>query len=121
MLTGNEAPPLYLDTFHKAVQSSKQHLLIKTGVGNLTFLSDYSKDLGGNVFRSSGLACFSGASWAYGGKMLGDDDFIQKGLELAESCGRTYLNTATGIGPSHFGYRDGKSECGASARPSKPC
>lgn len=38
--------------------------------------------------------------------MLGRDDFLQRGLELAESCGRTYLGTATGIGPSHFGYRD---------------
>lgn len=105
-MQGNSADPLLLRKFTQAVETTQKRLLIKSGVANHTFLSDYSSDLGGNVYRTSGLACFTGGSWALGGKMLGRDDFLQRGLELAESCGRTYLGTATGIGPSHFGYRD---------------
>lgn len=106
LLEGNTADPIYLKTFEQAVETSIKQLLITTGVTNLTYLSDYVTDRGGNIYRYSHLGCFAGGSWALGGRLLERGDFIQAGLELAESCARTYLNTATGLGPGSFGYYD---------------
>lgn len=106
MLEGNDGDDAYLKYFSEAVDSSSQHILVTTGVTNLTFLADYATDQGGPIYQYSHLGCFAGGSWAMGGRLLSRDDYIQSGLQLAESCARTYLGTATGLGPASFGYYD---------------
>ncbi|CAO1636497.1 unnamed protein product [Parajaminaea phylloscopi] len=106
LLQGNDNDPIYLKTFREALDSSSQSILVTTGVTNLTFLADYLTDRGGPIYRYSHLGCFAGGSWALGGRLISRTDFIQSGLQLAESCARTYLGTATGLGPNSFGYYD---------------
>lgn len=90
----------YLQAYKHAVDSSIKHLLQRTGVGNLTFLSDYSKHVGnGSIYIHSHLACFCGGNIAMGGRLMNRNDWVQVGLQLAESCAMTYERSASGVGP----------------------
>ncbi|UZJ57537.1 hypothetical protein CBS101457_006857 [Exobasidium rhododendri] len=101
----------YLKAYTDAVDSSIKHLLKRTGVGNLTFLSDHSTQRGnGSIYIHSHLACFSGGNIAMAGKLMKRDDWVEVGLQLSESCAMTYERSATGIGPVAFGWFDSEAK-----------
>lgn len=90
----------YLAVYKHAVDSSIKHLLKRTGVGNLTFLADHSKfRSNGSIYIHSHLACFCGGNIAMGGRIMERDDWVEVGLQLAESCAMTYERSASGVGP----------------------
>lgn len=91
----------YLDVYRQTLNSTIQHLLKQTGVGNLTFLADYSKSAGdnGTIYIHSHLACFSGGNIAMAGRLLEKDEWVEIGLQLAESCAMTYQRSVSGVGP----------------------
>lgn len=90
----------YLDVYRQTMDSSIKHLLKRTGVGNLTFLADYSESVdNGTIYIHSHLACFSGGNIAMAGRLLKRDDWVEIGLQLAESCAMTYQRSVSGVGP----------------------
>jgi mannosyl-oligosaccharide alpha-1,2-mannosidase len=50
------------------------------------------------------VACFDGGNFILGGLVLGEDKYVDFGLELAAGCYDTYKSTVTGIGPESFGW-----------------
>lgn len=54
--------------------------------------------------RSQHLACFDGGNFILGGQVLGEQKYIDYGLQLVEGCHATYASTATGIGPEQFAW-----------------
>ncbi|USW55058.1 Putative glycoside hydrolase family 47, six-hairpin glycosidase-like superfamily [Septoria linicola] len=69
---------------------------------DLTFLSDYN---GRRLINSSQhLACFDGGNFILGGIVLGEQKYIDFGLQLVESCEDTYSQTLTKIGPEAFSW-----------------
>jgi mannosyl-oligosaccharide alpha-1,2-mannosidase len=98
-LLGN-ADHHYLTVYRQAMDSTVKHLLKRTGVGNLTFLADYSTyRANGTVLIHSHLACFSGGNIAMAGRLMKRPDWVEIGLQLTESCAMTYQRSATGVGP----------------------
>lgn len=96
-----------LSILNETMSSTFDQLVKKTGLGNLTFLADWSKYYGhGTINIHSHLACFSGGNIAMAGKILHKDDWTQLGLEVSESCARMYEMTYTGIGPIAWGWLD---------------
>lgn len=95
---------IYIDTWIDSVQSSIEHLITKAEGHDLTYLTDYSKKSGGNIPRFSHLGCFVGGNWLLGGKLLGNQDFVDYGYKLTESCINTYEKSATGLGPESFNF-----------------
>lgn len=100
----------FLKTYIDFTRSVRQHLASKTGVGNLTFTTDYHLDNKTAINVFSELACFSGGLYAYSGRLLRDENLIQFGLEIAESCGETYTQSALGLCPYAFGWFDASGE-----------
>ncbi|KAG5647464.1 hypothetical protein DXG03_009395 [Asterophora parasitica] len=100
----NTNDPLFVNTWRTAVDSSIQHLLRRSTVGEHLYTATY--DAGINKFRhiSSHLACFHGGNWLYGGKLLNNRTIIDSALGLIDGCWNTYESTATGIGPEGFAY-----------------
>ncbi|RXW15707.1 hypothetical protein EST38_g10151 [Candolleomyces aberdarensis] len=94
---------LYADTWLTAIDSSIQHLLRTSTVGNHTYLADYDSDQRLR-FTSSHLACFHGGNFLYGGRLLDNQTIIDVGLRLVDGCWNTYASTVTGIGPESFGF-----------------
>jgi mannosyl-oligosaccharide alpha-1,2-mannosidase len=95
-----DADHYYLDVYRQTMDSTVKHLLKRTGVGNLTFLADYSKvHSNGTILIHSHLACFSGGNIAMTGRSMNRSDWVEIGLQLAESCAMTYQRSATGVGP----------------------
>lgn len=87
--------------------STIEQLVKKTDLGNLTFLADWSNYYAhGTINMHSHLACFSGGNIAMAGRILHKDEWTRLGLELSESCARTYEMTYTGIGPIAWGWLD---------------
>jgi mannosyl-oligosaccharide alpha-1,2-mannosidase len=97
----------YFPAWITSVKSSILHLITTAGgtKKKLTYLADYSAKNGGTLPRGSHLECFVGGNWLLGGKLLGNDDIFNYGLDLAESCIHTYTASATGVGPEGFIYR----------------
>ena len=59
----------------------------------------------GNIrYIGSHLECFHAGNWILGGRVHGDEQIVQYGLELADACYNTYATTAAGICPEVFAY-----------------
>jgi len=99
---------VYLDRWIAAADSSIEFLASHpTSRPELTFLAYYrSRDV--LSFQSQHLACFDGGSFILGGLTLGNQDYIDFGLNLTNACHETYVNTLTGIGPESFRWQDSK-------------
>ncbi|KAI5822730.1 glycoside hydrolase family 47 protein [Schizophyllum commune Tattone D] len=93
----------WADAWYTAVDSSIQHLLRRSTVGDWLYLADYDSS---KKIRhiSSHLACFHGGNWIQGGRLIDNDTIVNYGLELADACWNTYASTATGIGPEVFAF-----------------
>lgn len=107
-LTGEDVKGKYPSAFATAVDNSVKNLFIKTGVGNLTFISDYTN--GSPVYVTSHLASFIGGTWALGGQLYKRDDWVQHGLELSESAWRVGNGSDTGLVAEAWGYFDTNGE-----------
>ncbi|KAH7099775.1 seven-hairpin glycosidase [Auriculariales sp. MPI-PUGE-AT-0066] len=99
----NNADPLWVQQWKLAVDSSIEHLMSRTTVGNWLMLGDMDEDLKLRHIGSH-LACFHGGNWILGGQMLNNDTIVKYGLELTDACINTYAGTATNIGPDGFAY-----------------
>ncbi|KAF1958377.1 mannosyl-oligosaccharide 1,2-alpha-mannosidase precursor [Byssothecium circinans] len=101
----------YKDRWVTAVDSTIKHLTSHPkSRPDLTFLAMYN---GQTIQRvSQHLACFDGGNFILGGQVLGNQDYIDYGLELVEGCHETYTATATGIGPEVFGWDETKIPTG---------
>jgi mannosyl-oligosaccharide alpha-1,2-mannosidase len=101
----------YLNVYEAAINSTIEHLLHKTGQGDLTFLGDWSQYYAqGPLYVHSHLACFAGGNIALAGQAMGNGNWTRIGLEIAESCAVTYARTSTGLGPISWGWYDGKGD-----------
>ncbi|KAK3686852.1 Mannosyl-oligosaccharide alpha-1,2-mannosidase 1B [Vermiconidia calcicola] len=68
----------------------------------LTFLAMFENTT--LVYDSGHLACFDGGNFILGGLSLGEQRYVDFGLELVEACENTYNQTLTGIGPESFSW-----------------
>lgn len=96
----------FLATYEEAISSIQQHLVLKSGINNFTFLADYDANVTSVVNIFSHLACFIGGNLAMSGRLMHRDDWTQLGLEFTESCYGTYYGTELHLGPYGFGYAD---------------
>lgn len=103
MLIDNRDPSYY-NTWKQAVQSSIKTLLQVSPVGNLTYLGEYSSSQKSFYYESSHLACFAGGNWLMGGKIFQDNQLVDYGIKLINTCLETYKRTATGLGPELFRF-----------------
>lgn len=99
----NTDDPLFVETWSTAVDSSIQHLLRTSTVGNHVYLADFDDS---RTIRHVGshLACFYGGNWLFGGKLLNNQTIVDIALQLVDACWNTYASTATGIGPETFAF-----------------
>ena len=70
---------------------------------DLTFVAAYNNktlDL-----SSQHLACFDGGNFILAGQVLGEQKYIDYGLQLVNGCHATYSQTVTKIGPESFGCK----------------
>ncbi|KAM0459724.1 hypothetical protein ACHAPV_005438 [Trichoderma viride] len=95
----------YKDRWVLAADSTIAHLASHpTSRQDLTFLSQYS---GQTTSPQSGhLASFAGGNFILGGILLGEQKYIDFGIELTNSYFDTYNQTASGIGPEGFQWVD---------------
>ncbi|GFP52795.1 mannosyl-oligosaccharide alpha-1,2-mannosidase 1B [Trichoderma asperellum] len=95
----------YKDRWVLAADSTIAHLASHpTSRQDLTFLSQYS---GQTTSPQSGhLASFAGGNFILGGILLGEQKYIDFGIELTDSYFDTYNQTASGIGPEGFQWVD---------------
>ncbi|KAL7926683.1 glycoside hydrolase family 47 protein [Trichoderma austrokoningii] len=95
----------YKDRWVLAADSTIAHLASHpTSRQDLTFLSQYS---GPTTSPQSGhLASFAGGNFILGGILLGEQKYIDFGIELTNSYFQTYNQTASGIGPEGFQWVD---------------
>lgn len=99
----NTEDNLFADTWQLAVDSSIQHLLKHSTVGNHSYLVDLDDDL--RVLNiGSNLACFYAGNWLLGGKLLNNQTIVDRALELNEGCWNTYEASPLGIGPELFAF-----------------
>lgn len=93
----------YKDRWILAADSSIKYLASHpTSRPDLTFLADYN---GRRLINSSQhLACFDGGNFILGGIVLGEQKYIDFGLQLVEACEDTYAQTLTKIGPESFSW-----------------
>jgi len=69
---------------------------------DLTYVAEFNnKTL---VLESQHLACFDGGNFILGGTVLGNQSFIDYGLQLVAGCHNTYTSDYTKIGPETFGW-----------------
>ncbi|KAF2680367.1 glycoside hydrolase family 47 protein [Lentithecium fluviatile CBS 122367] len=93
----------YRDRWVLAVDSTIEHLTSHPAPRpDLTFLTQYNGQTLDLV--SEHLACFDGGNFILGGQVLGNQEYVDYGLELVNGCHETYIATATGIGPEVFGW-----------------
>ena len=52
------------------------------------------------------MDCFHGGNFILGGIVLSEEKYIAAGLDLANGCHETYMQTASGIGPESFSWQD---------------
>jgi mannosyl-oligosaccharide alpha-1,2-mannosidase len=75
----------------------------RSTVGNWLYAADRT-NAGKIAYIYSHLACFQGGNWILGGRLIGDEEIVKYGLELADTCYNTYASSPTGIGPEVFAY-----------------
>ncbi|KAF2200068.1 mannosyl-oligosaccharide alpha-1,2-mannosidase-like protein [Delitschia confertaspora ATCC 74209] len=93
----------YRDRWILAADSTIQYLTSHPVTRpDLTFVAMYRNTTLRLV--SQHLACFDGGNFILGGQVLGNQSYIDYGLELVEGCRQTYQATATGIGPEIFAW-----------------
>lgn len=110
--------PLYYNTWKQAVQSSIKSLMQVSSVGNLTYLGEYSTSQKSFNYEFSHLACYAGGNWLLGGKVFQDDQLVDYGIKLVNTCLETYKRTATGLGPEIFRFIGPNGETTAGDKPS---
>ncbi|KAM0262299.1 hypothetical protein ACHAQJ_001768 [Trichoderma viride] len=95
----------YKDRWVLAADSTIAHLASHpTTRQDLTFLSQYS---GQTTSPQSGhLASFAGGNFILAGILLGEQKYIDFGLQITDSYFATYNQTASGIGPEGFQWVD---------------
>lgn len=71
---------------------------------DLTYLAAYDNTT--LILKSSHLACFDGGNFILGGLVLGEQRYIDFGLDLVAACENTYTQTLTGIGPESFSWEE---------------
>ena len=69
---------------------------------DLTFLAMFANTT--LEYDSGHLACFDGGNFILGGLVLGEQKYIDFGLQLVAACEDTYNQTLTGIGPEGFSW-----------------
>ncbi|ROT34900.1 glycoside hydrolase family 47 protein [Sodiomyces alkalinus F11] len=97
----------YKDRWVAAADSTIAHLLSRSSVqpnADWAFLSSYVDTV--PVYSSGHLACFAGGNFILGGLVLGEQKYIDAGLAITDGCRRTYIMTATGLGPESFQWQD---------------
>ncbi|KAF2136151.1 glycoside hydrolase family 47 protein [Aplosporella prunicola CBS 121167] len=93
----------YRDRWILAVESTMAYLTSHpSSRPDLTFVAQYQNH--SLILRSQHLACFDGGNFILGGAALGEQSYIDYGLELVAGCRETYAATATGIGPEQFSW-----------------
>ncbi|KAK3381543.1 glycoside hydrolase [Podospora didyma] len=109
----------YGERWVTAVDSSIKYLVSHpTTRPDLTFLAMWNNRT--LQFVSEHLACFNGGNFILGGLTLNNPAYIQFGLELADACHKTYISTATGIGPEIFNWQDSRLPLNATNNPGAP-
>ncbi|KAL7788190.1 glycoside hydrolase family 47 protein [Trichoderma ceciliae] len=95
----------YKDRWVTAADSTIAHLASHpTTRKDLTFLSQYS---GKTTSPQSGhLGSFAGGNFILGGILLGEQKYIDFGIQLSDSYYAVYTETASGIGPEGFQWVD---------------
>ncbi|KAK0755534.1 hypothetical protein N5P37_011936 [Trichoderma harzianum] len=103
----------YKDRWVLAADSTIAHLASHPSTRkDLTFLSSYS---GQSTSPNSGhLASFAGGNFILGGILLGEQKYIDFGIQLTNSYYATYNQTASGIGPEGFNWVDSVTGSGGS-------
>ncbi|KAF2153158.1 glycoside hydrolase family 47 protein [Myriangium duriaei CBS 260.36] len=93
----------YKDRWVLAADSTIAHLTSHPSTRpDLTFVAEFN---GQNLsLNSQHLACFDGGNFILGGLVLGEQKYIDYGLQLVAGCEDTYNQTATGIGPDGFSW-----------------
>ncbi|KAK3679256.1 Mannosyl-oligosaccharide alpha-1,2-mannosidase 1B [Recurvomyces mirabilis] len=93
----------YRDRWVAAADSTIAHLASHpSSRPDLTFLAAFDSTT--IVELSSHLACFDGGNFILGGLVLGEQKYIDFGLNLVSACEDTYNQTSTGIGPESFSW-----------------
>lgn len=93
----------YADRWIAAADSSIEHLASHPKPRpDITWLAAYN---GQNLsLISQHLTCFDGGNFILGGQVLGEQEYIDFGLELVNGCHETYTSTVTRIGPETYGW-----------------
>ncbi|KAG0151218.1 hypothetical protein CROQUDRAFT_87014 [Cronartium quercuum f. sp. fusiforme G11] len=117
MLTHN-VDPIYSKSWTTAVDTSIEHLIATSTYHNLTYLADFSESQGLKDLTFSHLACFAGGNWMMGGQWLHNQQYLQYGLEIVDTCMKSYTTTKTGLGPDVFRFDDPASQPNADPKSS---
>jgi len=97
----------YKDRWILAADSTIAHLASHpSSRPDLTYLAAFNNRT--LNLQSGHLACFDGGNFILGGLVLGEQKYVDFGLDLVSSCENTYNQTLTGIGPEGFGWDEGK-------------
>lgn len=93
----------YKDRWVLAADSTIAHLASHpSSRPDLTFLAMFQN---GTLYYESGhLACFNGGNFILGGAVLGEQRYVDFGIQLLAACENTYNQTLTGIGPERFSW-----------------
>lgn len=93
----------YKDRWILAADSSIQYLASHpSSRPDLTFLAEFAGTQ--PINSSQHLTCFDGGNFLLGGAVLGQQNYIDFGLQLVDGCHDTYNQTATRIGPESFSW-----------------
>lgn len=93
----------YKDRWTLAADSSIKNLASHpSSRPDLTFLAEFIGTQPLN--QSQHLTCFDGGNFLLGGAVLGEQQYIDFGLQLVDGCHDTYNQTATRIGPESFSW-----------------
>jgi mannosyl-oligosaccharide alpha-1,2-mannosidase len=93
----------YKDRWVLAADSTIAHLASHpSSRSDLTFLAKFENRT--LQYYSGHLACFNGGNLILGGLVLGEQKYVDFGLQLVAACEDTYYQTLTGIGPGGFSW-----------------
>ncbi|KAL9622485.1 MAG: hypothetical protein Q9160_003161 [Pyrenula sp. 1 TL-2023] len=93
----------YKDRWTLAADSSIKYLASHpSSRPELTFLAEFRGTQ--PINSSQHLTCFDGGNFLLGGAVLGEQQYIDFGLQLVDGCHDTYNQTATRIGPESFSW-----------------
>lgn len=98
----------YRDRWLLAVDSSIRYLASHPAPSadhsfkHLTWLAEFQNTT--LIENSEHLMCFDGGNFILGGIVLQNSTIADFGLQLVDSCHKTYTSTVTGIGPEQFSW-----------------